>query len=257
MSHGESSQHLALKRLALVWAQQNGFGIAGVEVSLPHLRLRVDAAAFRPARDRVHTNSGAGESTLGPTAIFECKQIRADFLRDSKCAEQIRDRLRVLHERRALYEESMRQYFPSLRCGDALFPEFEGFRFEAAGFEPYDRITAEIRQLSYRLHEHTKFANLLRWRAANLHYVVAEANVAAEHELPAGWGLLVRSGDDLELRSPAVWQEIAADASLRLVMRIAMSGTRAIHRALAIPSRQDGATQRLDLTQTSTPAVCA
>ncbi len=236
MPRAETPQHLALKRLSLVWAQRNGFRIAGAEVSLPQLRVRLDAAAFRPARDSGRAKS-VTEGSLGATAIFECKQTRADFLRDSRCGELIGCRLRALHERRALYENSMRQHFPSLRCGDALFPEFEGFRFDAAGFEPYDRITAEIRQLSCRLHEHTKFASLLRWRAANLH-VVAEPNIAAEHELPAGWGLLIRCGEELEVAAPAVWQEIDADACLRLVLRIAISGTRATHRAFAIPPRE-------------------
>src|SRR5687768_11705337 len=114
MPSAETSQHLALKRLSLVWAQRQGFRIAGTEVSLPQLRVRLDAAAFRPAKDPGRARSAVGESGLGSTAIFECKQTRADFLRDSRCGEQIRRRLRVLHERRALYEESMRQHFPSL-----------------------------------------------------------------------------------------------------------------------------------------------
>ena len=126
----------------------------------------------------------------------------------------------------------MRVHLPSLRERDALFPEFDGFHFEAAGFEPYDHLTAQIRRLSARLHGQTKLANLLRWRAAHLHYVVAEEGVARPHELPAGWGLLVRRDALLELRTPAVWQEIRDESAVQLLLRIAMSSTRAVHRGL-------------------------
>lgn len=227
----ETPQHAALKRLALQWAQQQGFHIAGTEVPLPHLRVRLDAAACRPAKRNLATCSAA--ALVNATAIFECKQERADFLRDSRCAMQISRRLLALHEQLALYEASMRVHLPSLRKGDALFPEFDGFRYEAAGFAPYDYVVAQIRRLSARLHGQTKFANLLRWKAAHLHYVVAEAGVARAHELPAGWGLLVRCGAELELRVCAVWQAIPDENAMRFLLRTAMSSTRAVHRELA------------------------
>ena len=193
--------------------------------------MRLDAAACRlekPIRDR-----GAAPR-IGATAIFECKQERADFLRDSRSADLLRRRLAALHEQRKLYEESMRLHLPSLHHGEALFPEFDGFRYAAAGFAPYDRITAQIGRLSARLHQQTKFVNLLRWHAAHLHYIVAEQGVAHLHELPAGWGLLIRKDDDLEIVSPAIWQEIPEPSAFQLLIRIAMSGTRAINRELHV-----------------------
>lgn len=135
----------------------------------------------------------------------------------------------------------MRVHFPSLRLSDALFPEFDGFRFEGAGFAPYDHLSRQIRRLSMRLHEQTKFANLLRWRAAHLHYVVAEEGVAQAHELPAGWGLLVRNGEEIELHEPAVWQEIPEAHVLDFLLRIAASNTRAVQRLLAMETAQRGA----------------
>lgn len=128
----------------------------------------------------------------------------------------------------------MRVHLPSLHHGEALFPEFDGFRYAAAGFAPYDRITAQIGRLSARLHQQTKFVNLLRWHAAHLHYVVAEQGVAQLHELPAGWGLLIRKDDDLEIASPAIWQEIPEPSAFQLLIRIAMSGTRALNRELEL-----------------------
>ncbi len=58
--------------------------------------------------------SGTREA-CGPTAIFDCKQSRADFMKDFRCAVEIAARLAKLHERRALFEEAMRPLWPSLR----------------------------------------------------------------------------------------------------------------------------------------------
>lgn len=46
----------------------------------------------------------------------------------------------------------------------------------------------------------TKFAKLRRWRAADFLYLVAEEGIYAEAEVLAGWGLLVRREEELELR---------------------------------------------------------
>lgn len=221
--------HLTLKRLALGWAQLQGFRIAASEVSMPTLGgCRLDAAAYRPER-------GPGSRSvrkLGPTAVFECKQSRADFLKDSRSLERIAARLEKLYERRRTYEESMKLYYPSLRNGETLFPEFDSYRFEASGYEPYEKLLSEIATLSARLHAQTKFDRLLRWKAANLHFVVAETGVAKPHELPAGWGLLIRREKNLELEVPATWQDAPEEHRWALLQRIAMSGTRAVHRLM-------------------------
>jgi hypothetical protein len=235
MPASETPRHLELKRLSLGWAQRQGFRIAGAEVSLPHLRVRLDAAACKaPKRaERAAAPSGC-EGAVGATAIFECKQHRSDFLRDSRCTEKLGQRLRALHERRKLYEAALPFHLPSLRKGESLFPEFDGYRFEEAGYEPYDAVLEEIRQLTGQLHRQTKFAKLLRWRAANLHYVVVEDGVAEAHELPPGWGLLVHREGGLQVAVPATWQEVGADRRFELLLRIAMSGTRLTSKQLGV-----------------------
>ena len=135
---------------------------------------------------------------------------------------------------RALDEEGMRPHWPSLRNGDTLFPEFDSYRFEAAGYEPYDKLTRELRTLSARLHAQTKFAKLIRWRAANVHYVVAEEGVAKAHELPHGWGLLVRQTDALAVAVEPVWQDATEEARMGVFLRIALSGTRLVNRSLGV-----------------------
>ena len=68
---GETAAHLELKRLALIWAQENGYPITAFEVSLPQCRYRADVAAYRPQRN----------GTLGYTVVFECKQSAPDLRR--------------------------------------------------------------------------------------------------------------------------------------------------------------------------------
>jgi hypothetical protein len=58
----ETLIHARLKRLALLWAQGQGYSACALEVSLPHCRYRADVAAYRPQ-----------PSEVGSTAIFECK----------------------------------------------------------------------------------------------------------------------------------------------------------------------------------------
>ena len=57
---GETAAHFELKRLALIWAQENGYPICALEVSLPKCRYRADVAAYRPEKN----------GSLGLTAIF-------------------------------------------------------------------------------------------------------------------------------------------------------------------------------------------
>ncbi len=236
-ARNESERHRALKRLALEWAQCHGYRIAAAEVSAPTLGARLDVAAYRPPPTKHAGKTRDATVNVGTTVIFECKQGRGDFLKDSRCAERLAARLARLHELRALYEESMRLHLPSLRHADTLFAEFDSFRFEDAGFEPYDRIMRELRVLSSRLHGQTKFAKLIRWRAANLHYVVAEEGVAKPHELPAGWGLMLRRDCGFEVAVEPTWQEASETARMALLVRIAMAGTRAVnlHLGVALP----------------------
>ncbi len=236
MPTNESARHVELKRLALAWAQTHGYRIAAAEVSVPNLGARVDVAGFRPPAAATKRRP-ASLHAAGVSIIFECKQSRADFLKDSRCREQISARLAKLHERRERYEEGMRRHMPTLRQADTLFPEFDTYRYEAAGYEPYDKLTAELRMLAGRLHAQTKFSDLIRWRAANLHYVVAEPGVARTHELPAGWGLLVRVDEELRVEMEPTWQEATESARMTLLLRIAMAGTKAVNTQFGVMPR--------------------
>lgn len=233
----ENQRHQELKRLALLWAQAQGFAVAGTEVSLPHLRFRIDVAAYRaavrfePRKDpRLGTTRRSPVPALGTAALFECKQVRADFLRDSRRSTPLLERLRTLHARKLRFEAALKIHYPSLRNGDSLFSEYETHDFRSSGDELYLELLAQIQTLTRQLYEQTKFEKLTRWKAANLHYLVTERGVLQPHELPAAWGLLIREEGALRLALKPTWQEISETGRLTFLHCIAIAGTRAINR---------------------------
>jgi hypothetical protein len=234
---GESPAHLNLKRLALIWAQANGYPIAACEVSLPNLRFRLDVGAYRPGvrresyRDaRLNTNRSRLAATVGVAAVFECKASRVDLVRDCRSAERLLARMKVLTERRLTLERLLKIHYPSLRHGDSLWPEYESYSFEQAGHGPYQKVLKEIATLSRQLHGETKMESLLKWQAANLHYLVVEPDQVQTHEIPAGWGLLARAGGRLELLVRPEWRDAGESTRLTFLHRLAAAGTRATNR---------------------------
>ena len=241
MSASESQAHLELKRLALIWAQANGYPIAACEVSLPNLQFRLDVGAYRPGsrreaqRDvRLAMNRSARIAAVGVSAIFECKASRPDLVRDCRSAARLIERMKTLTERRAAMERLLKIHFPSLRNGDGLWPEYETVAFDAAEHAPYRRIVKELTTLSRQLHGQTKMESLMKWEAANLHYLVVEPSLVKPHEIPVGWGLLVRESGRLELAVRPQWCEVSEATRLHFLHRLAAAGTKATNREAGV-----------------------
>jgi hypothetical protein len=211
---GETANHRRLKALALVWARANGFPIAALEVRVPRCGYRADVAA----RAR-----GVG----GVTALFECKQARADLLKDAHDLEATRARLAELGERRTRLEALLAVHRPDLRRGESLFAEFDAWDFSALEHRPYRALIEELLTVQERVRSGTKFARLFRYRCADLLYLVVEDDLHAPSELPAGWGLLVRRDEELSLARPPVLQHASSDQRYALLEAIALAGTRA------------------------------
>ena len=224
--------------MALQWTQQNGFRIAATEVSLPNRGVRMDVAAYRPQRIKKQKGSQLIScAAIGVTAIFECKVSTPDFRRDARSSIATRERLQILHAKKLKTEDELKIFYPSIRNGDSLFQEFETLNFERRGYEQYAKVIGEIRQLSSRLHENTKFEKLSKYGSANLHYLVPDSDVLAPHELPADWGWLRPVGDSLDLMSKPIWHEVDEDQRLEFLHRIAMTATRAANRIGCEPAR--------------------
>jgi hypothetical protein len=217
--------------VALQWAHQNGFRIAATEVTLPNRGVRMDVAGYRPQRIKKQKNGkNVSCAAIGVTAIFECKVSTPDFRRDARSITATKERLQALHAKKLKLEDELKILYPSIRNGDSLFQEFETLNFDRPGYERYEKVIGEIRHLSSRLHENTKFEKLTKYGSANLYYLVADADVLAPHEMPAGWGWLRPAGDALELIIKPIWHDVDEDQRLEFLHRIAMRATRAMDR---------------------------
>jgi hypothetical protein len=219
----ETAAHARLKRLALIWAQARGHSACAVEVTLPHCGFRADVAAFR--------RQTGNESAV----IFECKQALADLRRDNCESAVARRQIEERERRREIIERNLRIHYPTLRTGDSLFPEFQSFDFARLKHRGHSRVKRELATLQQRLRGCTKLEKLTRYRCANLFYlVIAPPLRGVEFELPLGWGLLVETGDALELVRKPVWHELAPENQVRFLARIAAAATRVINRQLAV-----------------------
>lgn len=241
MSASESPAHLELKRLALIWAQASGYPIAACEVSLPNLRFRLDVGAYRPSTrrvakrdERMNANRSVLISAVGVAAIFECKASRPDLVRDCRSAARLLERMKALTERRLTLERLLKVHYPSLRNGDGLWPEYETVAFDQAEHAPYRKVVKELATISRQLHGQTKMESLMKWQAANLHYLVVEPALVEAHEIPVGWGLLVREGPRLEVLVRPEWRDVDEATRLTFLHRLAAAGTKATNREAGV-----------------------
>jgi hypothetical protein len=223
ITRAETAMHLQLKRLALLWAQAHGYSACAFEVSLPRCRYRADVAAYRPAT-----------KGIGSTAIFECKQALSDLRRDNGCTAATKARLETVYRRRQILEKHLRVHYPALRLADSLFAEFESHNFSAIGHRGYTAVLREVNVLQNRLFDCTKFETLIRYRCANLFFLVLSRKLFRPSEIPVGWGALVLSGEELALVRKPDWYDVTAENQTRFLERIARAGTRSLNRQLNI-----------------------
>lgn len=221
---GETETHLRLKRLALLWAQQQGYTACGLEVTLPRCRFRADVAAYRPDRKQFAATG----------AIFECKQALVDLRRDNGCTTTTMRRLEKVHARREVLERNLRVHYPALRIPDSLFAEFDSHNFEKIEHSGYKQVLRQTRALQNRLFDATKFETLIRYHCANLFFLVLPAELFREPEIPIGWGALVESAGELNLVRRPVWHETSEQNQLQFLQRVAAAGTRALNHTLEI-----------------------
>lgn len=220
---GETEAHLRLKRLALLWAQAHGYKICALEVTLPRCRYRADVAAYRQDRHGV-----------GSTIVFECKQARPDLRSDNGCAEAIRSRLEAVQHRRGILEKHLRIHYPASRVPDSLFAEFDSHNFGAIAHRGYRRVVREIGALQNRLFDGTKFEKLVRYRCANLFFLVLPGELFRESEIPLSWGALVERDGSLRLERKATHQELSDGQRLAFLECIAKVATRCSNQRLGV-----------------------
>jgi hypothetical protein len=196
--------------------------IAAPEVSFPHRKFRVDVAACCPARKAPSRPPPASlTSVLKAAAVFECKQVRSDLIRDNKRRDLMSSRLQSLETRRLKLESLLQVHLPHLSNGESLFPEFDSYRLRDYKHAGYKKLVRQIAAAKNGIIDGTKFDRLFSYRLANLHYLVVDEEILKAHEVPAGWGLLVRQADELHLMRKPAWQEINVEEQLIFLQRIA------------------------------------
>ena len=222
MTRGETQAHVELKRLSIAWAHANGLVVCAGEVRVPKSGYRADVAACSRGSER-------------RTAVFECKQARSDLLKDAHAEEATRRRLVELTQRRQTLEELFTTHCPDLRRGDALWPEFDSWDFSRLEHHAYRAVLTELETVQRCVMRGTKFSRMFRWRCADFLYLVVEDGIFAEAEIPAGWGLLVRSGESLRLARAPVALDAAESQRLALLESIAIAASRSAAKALGVP----------------------
>jgi hypothetical protein len=98
---------------------------------------------------------------------------------------------------------------------------------------------AELATAQARIVRGTKFSRMFRYRCADVLYLVVEEGIFAPAELPAGWGVLQRRGEQLELTRPPVLLDAAPEQRRALLEAIALAGTRAVNRVAGIILRNE------------------
>jgi hypothetical protein len=219
---GETERHRSLKALAGDWAREQGLSLVSEEVSFPHNRFRVDVAAFRP-KHKVPSKVRLQES-LGVSAVFECKQSRADFIKDIKDREALKARLVDLLQRKTRLEKLLQIHFPNLARREELFPEFDSYDYDGCGHGGHRQVTRKIQELQRAVVQGTKFHRLIRYGLAHLHYIVAEPGILESWEVPVGWGLLVREGTTLRLEVEPAHRTTTIETQIIFLQRLGFAG---------------------------------
>lgn len=199
----ETDSHKALKDIAVAYLRSLGCSIVAREVACPLSKWRLDVAAYWDTLplDRSTREVGFDDSDrlrkrstrIKPrTVIIECKQSRGDFVSDRDRADElVRRRDRLLARRAELEVSHVKLTEPELRESRGyLFDSMESWDFSRTRSPSHKALSRELRRIDRRLHGHTKFFMLARYRLADRLYVLAPQRVVKPRELPRGWGLL-------------------------------------------------------------------
>lgn len=222
---GETEAHRDLKHRATVWALANGFSACATEVRLPRSRYRADVAAC------VVTGHGG---IPGETVVFECKQARADLLRDSADEKRTMKRLEKITTRRRELERMLGLHLPDLRRGESLFAEYDSYDLDSIRHDGLRTVRREEAQLRTKIFGATKFSKLMRYKCAERHYLVVSEGILRGHEAPDGWGVLEARGEGLELVQFPRRIEVGEGVRVALLQAIALASTRRLNAAAGI-----------------------
>lgn len=190
----ETQAHQQLKWLAASFLRSLGCLAVAMEVRCPISRYRIDVAG--------HCDTDPVEHCRRPakTVVVECKQSRADFLRDRTQMERLlRIRNHLERVRLSIEEHRIKIEEPQLRVrGSSLFESLDDWNFAASRLPSYRRTLRRQRRIDQQIYGETKFFLMARYRLADQMFIAAPRGMIWPCELPRGWGLLECPMDGLE-----------------------------------------------------------
>jgi len=154
--------------------------------------------------------------------------------RDNGCSAVTAKRLEKVFQRRQVLEKNLRIHYPALRIPESLFSDFDSYNFAAIEHRGYAGVLRELKALQNRLFDCTKFERLIRYRCANLFFLVVSKGLFREPEIPFGWGALIESEGELVLVRKPLWHDVTLANRLKLLERIAAAGTRVLNKQSGI-----------------------
>ena len=246
----ETLAHLRLKEFAVAFLRERGCLAVASEVRCPISRYRVDVAGYCDSARTTNDNGRSMRKRCEPyTIIIECKQSRADFLRDNERKDDLIAHREGLHcIRRSIEETRVKKEEPNLRKSDSsLFAELEEWDFSKSKLPSYRKILAQLRLLDKKIYGHTKFYLLNQYKLADYLFIASPRGMIRRCEVPPGWGLLEcprnwlrdEDGGGQDYREIALLETIEAptlnsraDHRTRLLRNIAVSASYAAMHAM-------------------------
>ena len=226
MNRGETEGHKNLKRLAFEWARANGLPWVACEVRIPQSPYRADVAAL----------SRKPNQPDAVAALFECKQCRSDFLKDQADEPATQASARALSERIEALRSLVASHRPDLRRGESLFAEFDSYDLGGLRHDTLHGLERELELLQKKLLTSVKFSRLHTYHAADFLYLVTEPDILSPHEVPNGWGWLVRQGDTLHLAKLPTRHVTTVEQRITWLESFARTATAVSGRLLGSPS---------------------
>ena len=197
-----------MKRSLLQFLLQSQCCAAAIEVRCPASRFRADIAGYAEPSELLPTAIAILPRPLSAptTVLIECKQARADLLRDIRSRDALLARRRDLDRRRAELEDRIiKPSEPHLRrTGEMLFQELEAWDFALSRVPSYRLLIRDLRRLDLAIYGQTKFWLMRRYAVADHLYVAAAPGLLSTDELPIGWGLIECDPDDPDAVAPRI-----------------------------------------------------
>jgi hypothetical protein len=200
----ETRDHQGLKRLAAAFLLSRGCRAVALEVRCPWSRFVLDAAGWLDSRPAPSLGSAREDARAGAWSvgrvkcpaqaiIVECKQSRADFVRDAAERDALHgEQARLRAEVESIKETRIKAREPHLmRLERDLFgAEHEEWDFARSRCAAYHGAVDALARVQRRLREQTKFDELARRALADRLYLLAPAGLVARRDVPEGWGLV-------------------------------------------------------------------